>query len=193
MICGIDEAGRGCLCGSMFVAGLVCDESKSLWLKEIGVKDSKKISKKKRFQLAELILEEKQIKSCIIKKTSHDIDQRGLSCCLKESIEEIIATLLPFTKRFYLDGNTIFGIPKNERYILEAIIKGDDKIIQISAASVLAKASKDNEMLELDEKYPEYDFRNNSGYGTLKHLQSIEIFGQTPFHRKSFMIKKSSF
>ncbi|PAF54318.1 ribonuclease HII [Helicobacter sp. 13S00482-2] len=190
MICGIDEAGRGCLCGSMFVAGVVCDDMTSEWLKVIGVKDSKKISRKKRFELAGLVLEKKEIKRHLVKKTAQEIDNKGLSFCLKESIQEIIANLLPFAKRFYMDGNTLFGVSRDQKYTLEAIVKGDDKMLQISAASILAKVSKDAEMIELDKKYPEYGFKSNSGYGTLKHLQAIDKFGETPFHRKSFVIKK---
>lgn len=184
MICGIDEAGRGCLCGSMFIAGVACDEQKSLWLKEIGVKDSKKLSKTKRFELAKIILQDGDIKTHIVKKTPQEIDSKGLSVCLKEAIDEIVRDLLSFATTFYMDGNTLFGLSGGSGYTLEAIVKGDDKVVQISAASILAKVSKDNEMIEIDKTYPKYDFKNNAGYGTPKHLQAIANFGQTPFHRK---------
>lgn len=189
MICGIDEAGRGCLCGSMFIAGVACDEQKSLWLKEIGVKDSKKLSKTKRFELAKIILQDGDIKTHIVKKTPQEIDSKGLSVCLKEAIDEIVRDLLSFATTFYMDGNTLFGLSGGSGYTLEAIVKGDDKVVQISAASILAKVSKDNEMIEIDKTYPKYDFKNNAGYGTPKHLQAIANFGQTPFHRKTFVIK----
>lgn len=189
MICGIDEAGRGCLCGSMFIAGVACDEQKSLWLKEVGVKDSKKLSKTKRFELAKIILQDGDIKTYIVKKTPQEIDSKGLSICLKEAIDEIVRNLLSFATTFYMDGNTLFGLSGGSGYTLEAIVKGDDKVVQISAASILAKVSKDNEMIEIDKTYPKYDFKNNAGYGTAKHLQAIANFGQTPFHRKTFVIK----
>lgn len=189
MICGIDEAGRGCLCGSMFIAGVACDEQKSLWLKEIGVKDSKKLSKTRRFELAKIILQDGDIKTHIVKKTPQEIDSKGLSVCLKEAIDEIVRDLLSFATTFYMDGNTLFGLSGGSGYTLEAIVKGDDKVVQISAASILAKASKDNEMIEIDKTYPKYDFKNNAGYGTPKHLQAIANFGQTPFHRKTFVLK----
>lgn len=189
MICGIDEAGRGCLCGSMFIAGVVCDEQKSLWLKEIGIKDSKKLSRTKRSELAKIILNDSDIKAHIVKKTSKDIDSKGLSICLKEAIEDIITHLFPLANAFYMDGNTLFGLSSGSGYTLEAIVKGDDKIIQISAASILAKVAKDDEMAKMDKEYPAYDFKNNSGYGTSKHLKAIADFGQTPFHRKTFLIK----
>lgn len=189
MICGIDEAGRGCLCGSMFIAGVACDEQKSLWLKEIGVKDSKKLSKTRRFELAKIILQDGDIKTHIVEKTPQEIDSKGLSVCLKEAIDEIVRDLLSFATTFYMDGNTLFGLSGGSGYTLEAIVKGDDKVVQISAASILAKASKDNEMIEIDKTYPKYDFKNNAGYGTPKHLQAIANFGQTPFHRKTFVLK----
>lgn len=189
MICGIDEAGRGCLCGSMFIAGVACDEQKSLWLKEIGVKDSKKLSKTRRFELAKIILQDGDIKTHIVKKTPQEIDSKGLSVCLKEAIDEIVRDLLSFATTFYMDGNTLFGLSGGSGYTLEAIVKGDDKVVQISAASILAKVSKDNEMIEIDKTYPKYDFKNNAGYGTPKHLQAIANFGQTPFHRKTFVVK----
>lgn len=189
MICGIDEAGRGCLCGSMFIAGVACDEQKSLWLKEIGVKDSKKLSKTRRFELAKIILQDGDIKTHIVEKTPQEIDSKGLSVCLKEAIDEIVRDLLSFATTFYMDGNTLFGLSGGSGYTLEAIVKGDDKVVQISAASILAKASKDNEMIEIDKTYPKYDFKNNAGYGTPKHLQAIANFGQTPFHRKTFVVK----
>lgn len=189
MICGIDEAGRGCLCGSMFIAGVACDEQKSLWLKEIGVKDSKKLSKTRRFELAKIILQDGDIKTHIVEKTPQEIDSKGLSVCLKEAIDEIVRDLLSFATTFYMDGNTLFGLSGGSGYTLEAIVKGDDKVVQISAASILAKVSKDNEMIEIDKTYPKYDFKNNAGYGTPKHLQAIANFGQTPFHRKTFVLK----
>lgn len=189
MICGIDEAGRGCLCGSMFIAGVACDEQKSLWLKEIGVKDSKKLSKTRRFELAKIILQDGDIKTHIVEKTPQEIDSKGLSVCLKEAIDEIVRDLLSFATTFYMDGNTLFGLSGGSGYTLEAIVKGDDKVVQISAASILAKVSKDNEMIEIDKTYPKYDFKNNAGYGTPKHLQAIANFGQTPFHRKTFVVK----
>lgn len=189
MICGIDEAGRGCLCGSMFIAGVACDEQKSLWLKEIGVKDSKKLSKTRRFELAKIILQDGDIKTHIVEKTPQEIDSKGLSVCLKEAIDEIVRDLLSFATTFYMDGNTLFGLSGGSGYTLEAIVKGDDKVVQISVASILAKASKDNEMIEIDKTYPKYDFKNNAGYGTPKHLQAIANFGQTPFHRKTFVLK----
>ncbi|PAF41054.1 ribonuclease HII [Helicobacter sp. 11S03491-1] len=189
MVCGIDEAGRGSLCGSMFVAGVACDQKNAHWLKEIGVKDSKKLSKPKRFELASKMQENKGLYTCIVQKSAWEIDTKGLSLCLRESIEEIISHLLGFAKRFCVDGNTLFGLQGGVGYSLEAIIKGDDKIPQISGASILAKTSKDAQMIELDEQFPQYGFKNNAGYGTSEHLEAIRTYGQTYWHRKSFVIR----
>ncbi|PAF51926.1 ribonuclease HII [Helicobacter sp. 13S00477-4] len=193
MICGIDEAGRGSLCGSMFISGVACESNVADWLVTIGIKDSKKLSKSKRFQLADLLKKNEYIHIHTVEKTSKQIDTLGLSRCLKESLEEIIDKLQFFSKEFYMDGNTLFGLSSTNHYQLIPLIKGDDKIPQISAASIIAKTSKDNQMLVLDKIYPQYDFSNNAGYGTKSHLKALEEFGQIDEHRKSFILKKKLF
>ncbi|MCE3037712.1 ribonuclease HII [Helicobacter anatolicus] len=191
MICGIDEAGRGCLCGSLFVAGVVCNDKNALFLKNHGVRDSKTTTKSQRQKLFALITNTKGIFFHVVEKTSNQIDQKSLSACLKESIQEICIKLTPYSKNFLLDGNTTFHSipPKNSS--LQCIIKGDNKITQIAAASILAKYFKDLEMQKLHVLYPDYHFIQHSGYGTKKHLEKIKTLGYTPYHRKSFIIKKS--
>lgn len=189
MICGIDEAGRGCLCGSLFIAGLASEEDCATWLRKIGVKDSKKLSKSKRFELAELIKNASSLHFHIVEKTAFEVDTKGLSLCLKEGIEEIISEMLPYAQEFYIDGNTLFGLRNTQEYILQAIIKGDDKIPQISGASILAKTAKDDEMNKLDILYPQYGLKSNAGYGTQAHLNAIKEFGLTKLHRKTFLRK----
>lgn len=189
MICGIDEAGRGCLCGSLFIAGLASEEDCATWLRKIGVKDSKKLSKSKRFELAELIRNASNLHFHIVEKTAFEVDTKGLSLCLKEGVEEIISEILPYAQEFYIDGNTLFGLRNTQEYILQAIIKGDDKIPQISGASILAKTAKDNEMNKLDILYPLYGLKSNAGYGTQVHLNAIKEFGLTKLHRKTFLHK----
>lgn len=188
-ICGIDEAGRGCLCGSMFVAGVICDEKMGKNLLEIGVKDSKMLSKNTRFELAKVIKSESEIYYHIIEKTAKEIDDKGLSTCLKECIEEIILKCLNLCSVFYMDGNTDFKakIPSSVQF--STIVKGDSKIPQISAASILAKVAKDYEMQDLSKLYPGYGFNSNAGYASKKHIQAIRILGKTPKHRDSFVIK----
>lgn len=192
MTTGIDEAGRGCLCGSLFVAGVACDQSTADYLLTHGVKDSKTTSKSKRKQLFHLITTTPNLFYHIVEKNPHQIDTKGLSLCLKESIQEIMDFLKCHSHNFLFDGNTTFHIKPAQNINLTSIIKGDSKIPQIAAASILAKYSKDKEMEELHTKYPNYDFISHSGYGTKKHLEKIELLGYTPYHRRSFIIKKSS-
>ncbi|PAF47303.1 hypothetical protein BKH46_04260 [Helicobacter sp. 12S02634-8] len=189
MICGVDEAGRGSLCGSMFIAGVACREVEAMWLCSIGVKDSKKLSRTKRFALAQKLSENTNIHTHIVEKTCTQIDERGLSICLKEAISEIIEHLRVWSDDFYVDGNTLFGLQGGSDYRLSPIIKGDDKIPQIAAASILAKTAKDTQMLALDSLYPQYGFKNNIGYGSREHLKTLALYGYTPHHRKSFTIK----
>ncbi|MCI5969253.1 ribonuclease HII [Helicobacter sp.] len=181
-ICGIDEAGRGCVAGSLFVCGAILDKlPESL---KNSLKDSKALSQKKRDALANALKEYAKFK--IIKKEANAIDTKGLSSCIKEALEEILNTLYaPF---YIFDGNCAFKIPH-----LKTLIKGDSKLYTISAASILAKNAKDAEMLKLHALYPHYDFAHNKGYGTKAHIQAIIAYGLSPIHRKSFQIKSLNF
>ncbi len=189
MLCGIDEAGRGCLCGSLFVSGVICDETTATQLKNIGIKDSKKLSKTNRFKLESIITSTQNLESIIIQKSAKEIDSKGISVCMKEAILEIVAYFKSKCEQFYIDGNTCFGITLNTPHRLESIIKGDDLIPQISCASILAKCAKDKQMQELDSIYPQYGFKDNAGYGTKSHIKAIYEYGLTSYHRKSFKIK----
>lgn len=174
VICGIDEAGRGCLAGSLAVAGVVLKKDIN------GVNDSKKLSAKKREELFEIIKENSTYH--IILTTSEVIDKIGLSIALKNSILEIMNLIK--ADKYIIDGNTNFGI-KN----LKAIIKADSKILEVSASSILAKVSRDREILELAKDYPEYQFQKHKGYGTKLHIEKIKEFGYSKLHRKSFKLK----
>ncbi|WP_033592975.1 ribonuclease HII [Helicobacter pylori] len=191
MTLGIDEAGRGCLAGSLFVAGVVCDEKIALDFLKMGLKDSKKLSPKKRFFLENKIKSHDEIKFCVIKKSTNEIDKLGLGACLKLAIQEIVENGCPLANEIKIDGNTAFGL--NKRYPdLQTIIKGDETIAQIAMASVLAKTSKDREMLGLHALFKEYGWDKNCGYGTKKHIEAIAKLGATPFHRHSFVLKNRS-
>ncbi len=112
--------------------------------------------------------------------------------CLKLAVQEILEKLSPLAQTINIDGNTAFGL--NKRYSnLKTIIKGDEKIAQIAMASVLAKTSKDREMLELHALFKEYGWDKNCGYGTKKHIEAIAKLGATPFHRHSFVLKNNLF
>ncbi|GAA8221479.1 ribonuclease HII [Helicobacter pylori] len=188
MTLGIDEAGRGCLAGSLFVAGVVCGGKIALEFLKMGLKDSKKLSPKKRFFLENKIKTHDEVGFCVVKKSAEAIDSLGLGACLKLAIEEIVENGCPLADEIKIDGNTAFGL--NKRYPnIQTIIKGDETIAQIAMASVLAKASKDREMLELHALFKEYGWDKNCGYGTKQHIEAIIKLGATPFHRHSFTLK----
>ena len=174
-LCGIDEAGRGCVAGPLVVAGVV------LHKKVDGLNDSKKLSPKKREELFEKIISSSSCK--IVFTSAKTIDEIGLSKALKNSI-------LSIKKRFpncdiLMDGNTNFGID-GVRYM----IKADAKVAEVSAASILAKVSRDRYMLKISKKYPIYNFDKHKGYGTKDHIEAIREFGYSKLHRKSFVIKE---
>ncbi|WQZ78297.1 ribonuclease HII [Helicobacter pylori] len=188
MTLGIDEAGRGCLAGSLFVAGVVCSEKTALEFLEMGLKDSKKLSPKKRFFLENKIKTHGEVGFFVIKKSAEAIDSLGLGVCLKLAIEEILENGCPLADEIKIDGNTAFGLNKRYPHI-QTIIKGDETIAQIAMASVLAKAAKDREMLELHALFKEYGWDKNCGYGTKQHIEAMIKLGATPFHRRSFTLK----
>ncbi|GAA8802016.1 ribonuclease HII [Helicobacter pylori] len=188
MILGIDEAGRGCLAGSLFVAGVVCNEKTASEFLSMGLKDSKKLSPKKRFFLGEKIRSHDEVKFWVVKKSTNEIDRLGLGACLKLAIQEILENGYSLAHGIKIDGNTAFGLNKHYPNI-QTIIKGDEKIAQIAMASVLAKAFKDREMRQLHALFKEYGWDKNCGYGTKQHIEAIIKLGATPFHRRSFTLK----
>ncbi len=192
MTLGIDEAGRGCLAGSLFVAGVVCSEKTAAEFLSMGLKDSKKLSPKKRFFLEDKIKMHGEVKFWVVKKSANEIDRLGLGVCLKLAVKEILEKDCSLANKIKIDGNTAFGL--NKRYPnIQTIIKGDEKIAQIAMASVLAKAFKDREMLELHALFKEYGWDKNCGYGTKQHIEAINKLGTTPFHRRSFTLKNNLF
>ncbi len=190
MILGIDEAGRGCLAGSLFVAGVVCNDKTAAEFLEMGLKDSKKLSPKKRFFLEEKIKTHGEVGFCVVQKSANEIDSLGLGACLKLAVQEILEKGYSLANKIKIDGNTAFGLNKQYPNI-QTIIKGDEKVAQIAMASVLAKAFKDREMLQLHALFKGYGWDKNCGYGTKQHIEAINKLGATPFHRRSFTLKNS--
>lgn len=176
MLCGIDEAGRGPLAGPLVVAGVILLEDIE------GLNDSKVLSEKQREILYEKII--KKSKYHIVFKDSTLIDEKGISFCLKSSILEIIEELKEFADSFLIDGNTNFGID-----FLQKEVKADAKYPSVSAASILAKVSRDRFMDKISLKYPKYNFAKHKGYGTKEHIEAIKNFGRSPIHRFSFKLK----
>ncbi|MCT7501290.1 ribonuclease HII [Aliarcobacter cryaerophilus] len=175
-LCGIDEAGRGPLAGPLVVAGVILE-------KEIlGLNDSKVLSEKKREKLFDEIKEKS--KYHIVFKSAKEIDDFGISFCIKSSILEIMEKLQEFSNNFLMDGNTNFGIEN-----LQKEIKADAKYKEVSAASILAKVSRDRFMDEISPLYANYNFHKHKGYGTKAHIEAIRKFGRSDIHRFSFKLK----
>ncbi len=174
MLCGIDEAGRGPVAGCLAIAGVVLHNN------IIGIKDSKKLTQKRRNILYKEIIQNSDYH--IVKFSAQDIDQFGLSKCISIGLSEIMQTIK--ASRYLFDGNTAFGV-KN----LETLIKADTKIAEVSAASILAKVTHDNDIDLLDNKYPQYGFKSHKGYATALHVKMIKKYGYCEQHRKSFKIK----
>ena len=174
LLLGIDEAGRGCLAGPLCVAGVILHHAIE------GLADSKKLSEKKREALFEKIIPNSTHK--IIFTTAKTIDEIGLSQAIRNSLLEITSSLN--YDRGIFDGNTTLGVQN-----LEWMIKADTKIAEVSAASILAKVSRDRYMLEIDKEFPKYQFAKHKGYGTKLHREIIGEIGYMSEHRKSFKIK----
>jgi len=173
-LCGIDEAGRGPYAGPLVVAGVVLHNN----IDELN--DSKKLSEKKRELLYDKIIQNSSYH--IVFSSNDDIDNFGLSACLKNSIQEIQQNVE--AQEYLMDGNTTFGVEN-----LKFLVKADAKIAEVSAGSILAKVSRDRYMCEISKKYPNYGFEKHKGYGTKAHTQAIKEFGYSKIHRKSFKIK----
>jgi len=173
-LCGIDEAGRGPLAGELVVAGVVL-------LDDIdGLMDSKKLSAKKREELYSKIVQNSKYHIAVY--SASDIDSLGISKCLANALEDIKANL---PKCEYLfDGNSTFGVSD-----ITTMVKADSKVAQVSAASILAKVTRDRMLIEYDKTYPQYGFAKHKGYATKAHYEALWEYGRSPIHRKSFFIK----
>ncbi|HID0731208.1 TPA: ribonuclease HII [Campylobacter jejuni] len=171
---GIDEVGRGALAGPMMMAA--CKLNKKL----DGLCDSKKLSEKKREELYEIII--KNSNYLILAFSSEQIDALGLSTCLKTGLK-LIKKHFKTENNFLYDGKTNLGING-----IKTQIKADASILQVSAASILAKVSKDRVMNFLAKDFPCYEFEKNKAYGTKAHKELIAKFGICKLHRKSFKL-----
>ena len=177
-ILGIDEAGRGPLAGPVVVAGVIMPENSMIE----GINDSKKVSEKKREKLYDLIIEE-AISYQVAIIGQDIIDKINILNATKKGLTNVVEGLDVKPDLIIVDALTNIdtkGIP------YESIIKGDAKCYSISAASILAKVTRDRIMREWDEVYPQYGFINNKGYGTAKHIEAIKEYGLSPIHRRSF-------
>jgi len=172
-LCGIDEAGRGPLAGPLVMAGVILLEPL------IGLNDSKKLTAKKREKLYTDIIQNSLYHIVII--DANTIDELGISASLKSGLEEIMVALP--SPRTLFDGNSRFGVKG-----IETLIKADALIPQVSAASILAKVTRDRIMTQFATSYPMYGFEKHMGYGTSSHIEAIKTHGRSAIHRHSYKI-----
>ena len=177
-IAGLDEAGRGPLCGPVVVAAVIMPQNSMIeW-----VNDSKKVTEKRREILYDKIIQEAISYSIAV--ISHEtIDQINILQATKQGFEKCILELDIKPDMILLDAITNIDTQELE---YESIIKGDAKSYNIAAASILAKVTRDRIMMQYDSIYPEYGFKQNKGYGTAKHIEAIKKYGLCPIHRRSF-------
>ena len=181
LIAGVDEVGRGPLAGPVVAAAVILPEN----CKIPGLNDSKKIPKSKHKEIYEAVLQN-AIAIGIGIKDNQVIDQVNIYEATKLAMMEAIGQLEPQPQHLLIDAMKLdLPIPQT------SIIKGDANSLSIAAASIVAKVTRDQMMEEFDKEYPGYDFAQNAGYGTAKHLAGLDKLGVTPIHRRSFEPVKS--
>lgn len=180
VICGVDEAGRGPLAGPVYAAAVILPKGHIVE----GVNDSKKISEKKRELLFDKIISECVSYSIGI-ATEKEIDEINILQATFLAMRRAVDGLAIKPDIVFIDGNRKPGLDIEE----QVIVKGDAKSANIAAASIIAKVSRDRYMLQMAEKYPQYQFEKHKGYGTKLHYEMIEKYGISPIHRKTFLKK----
>lgn len=176
-IAGVDEVGRGPLVGAVVTAAVILDPTKPIE----GLADSKKLSEKRRVALADEI-KAKALCWSLGRAEPDEIDELNILHATMLAMQRAVLGLSIQPDFVLIDGNRTPSLPMPA----QAIIKGDGLVAEISAASILAKVARDNEMIALDERYPEYQFAKHKGYPTKLHFEKLAEFGATPYHRKSF-------
>lgn len=183
LVCGVDECGAGPLAGDLVVAAVILDPNNPIE----SLNDSKKLSEKKREALFPEIIE-KAIDFSIIKISPKEIDDSNILACRIEGFKRAIEALKEVHYAL-IDGNKI---SKDLNIPSDYVIKGDFKFENISAASILAKVTRDNDMKELAKKFPEYGFEKHKGYGTKIHMEALKKHGPCEIHRMSYKPVKES-
>ena len=176
-IAGVDEVGRGCLAGPVVAAAVILDPNRPIK----GLRDSKKLSAKKRDELAQEI-KEKALAWSVAAMGPEVIDKINILQATLEAMKAAVEKLLVEPDFVQVDGNKL---PK-WKWLSEAVVKGDDKVEWISAASIIAKTTRDAYMCKMAELYPQYGFEHHVGYGTAEHIKALKAYGPTPIHRKTF-------
>ena len=182
LICGVDEVGRGPLCGPVVSAAVVLPNG----FTDSRIKDSKKIKSSKKMKEIADFIKENAISYSIGISTAKEIDDINILQSTYVAMHRAIDGLNLTPSKLLIDGNS-FKPYKDIPY--ECVVKGDDKHIEIAAASIIAKNFRDEMMVELAKEYPDYKWETNSGYGTKDHIEAIKRVGLTPHHRITFCTK----
>ncbi len=177
LIAGVDEVGRGPLCGPVTAAAVILDPQNI----PAGLNDSKKLTAKRREALYDMLLD------CATVSVAHatvaEIDELNILRASHLAMERAVAGLPKTPDHVLIDGNLI---PKGLTISAQAVVKGDGKSVSIAAASIMAKTVRDRIMVDLAQQYPGYGWEKNAGYPTAVHLESLQKLGVTPHHRRSF-------
>lgn len=177
LVAGVDEVGRGPLCGAVVTAAVILDPARPIeWLN-----DSKKLTEARREALFPLI-QERALAWCIARAEVEEIDQLNILHATMLAMQRAVAGLHIQPDLVLVDGNRCPALPMRS----EPVVKGDSRVPAIAAASILAKVARDREMLELDRQYPGYGIAGHKGYPTPVHLAALRELGATPVHRRSF-------
>lgn len=178
LIAGVDEAGRGPLAGPVVAAAVIFQKKES----PEGIRDSKKLSPQKRERLYHLLMEDPSILKGIGICNERIVDQLNILQASFQAMRMALSQLSPGPQFVLVDGFKIPGLSLPQK----GIPKGDDLSYSIGAASILAKVTRDHLMLEYEERYPGYGFKQHKGYGTKLHLEMLKEKGPCPVHRTSF-------
>lgn len=176
-LAGVDEVGRGPLAGDVVAAAVILNPARPI----IGLRDSKKLSASRREELA-LEIQEKALAWNVGRASVAEIDELNILQASLLAMHRAVQGLDPQPEFVLVDGNRLPQWP----YAAKAVVKGDDRVPAISAASILAKVQRDSELIALEERYPGYGFAAHKGYPTRVHLQALDSLGVTPEHRRSF-------
>ncbi|VVE16507.1 ribonuclease HII [Pandoraea anhela] len=184
LTCGVDEVGRGPLAGPVVTAAVILDPSRPIK----GLADSKKLTALRREALYEEIVE-RSLAFCIAEASVAEIDSLNILHATMLAMQRAVNGLSRVPTLALIDGNRCPVLPMRA----EAVIKGDDKVPAISAASILAKVTRDRQLAALHEEFPQYGFNEHVGYGTPKHLEALRAHGPSPHHRQSFAPVREAF
>ncbi|AHJ75171.1 ribonuclease HII [Kosakonia sacchari] len=177
LVAGVDEVGRGPLVGAVVTAAVILDPERPI----VGLNDSKKLSEKRRLSLCDEI-KEKALAWSLGRAEPHEIDELNILHATMLAMQRAVAGLAIMPEFVLIDGNRCPALPMPSL----AVVKGDSRVAEISAASILAKVTRDAEMAALDIIFPQYGFAQHKGYPTAFHLERLAEHGATEHHRRSF-------